>query len=79
MTALSPAPPRPAIRITWTQVDHDLWTASRVGEFIGTVRRVRPGRFVAVDGYGHELGATPALADAKQLVEVGRVRLSPGD
>lgn len=79
MTTLYPAPPRPALRITWTQVDHDLWTASKMGEFIGTVRRVRPGRFVAVDGYGGELGSASALADAKELVQRGRVLLGPGD
>jgi len=78
MTTLHPAQPRPALRITWTQVDHDLWTASRVGEFIGTVRRIRPGRFAAVDGFGTDLGTTSSLADAKELVQVGRVRLSPG-
>lgn len=75
MTTVLPAPPRPAVPVTWIQVDRDLWTASTVGEFRGTVQRLAPGRFAAVDGFGTALGEFAELATAKDAVRRGAIAL----
>ena len=76
MTTVFPAPPRPAVPVTWMQVDRDLWTASTIGEFRGTVQRLAPGRFAAMDGLGAALGEFPDLASAKDAVQLGVVSVS---
>ena len=76
MTTVFPAPPRPAVAFTWIQVERDLWTASTVGEFRGTVQRLAPGRFAAMDGLGASLGQFADLASAKDAVQLGLVSVS---
>jgi hypothetical protein len=51
----------------WTKVDEHFWTASRSGEFLGTVERV-DGSYLAVDGFGEPIGVSTSLTDAQARV-----------
>ncbi|MBN9605815.1 MAG: hypothetical protein J0G30_04320 [Actinomycetales bacterium] len=70
-TPPAPAPlavePTVASPVAWAPADRGFWVASDADGFVGTVEEIGD-RYVALDGFGIEIGRADSLLDAKALV-----------